>query len=402
MLIKGTSHLSYCTNIHPGESWELIFKNLEEYCVSIKKRISPDMPFGIGLRLSNQATIELLSNGNLLKFKKWLIKNRLYVFTINGFPYGDFHNVVIKDKVHLPDWASIERLNYTKRLFSILCGILPDNIEGSISTSPISYKHWFTNKDDLIVIKKKATSNLIEVVEQLVRIYNSTGKIMHLNIEPEPDGLIENIDEYIVFYEEYLLKEGALFLSLKLSCSLFQAQDYVRNHIQLCYDICHFAVAFENCEEILKKMQNHNLKIGKLQISAALKYDHSNNVKISNVQKWLKVFEEPTYLHQAIIKTSEGELIKFRDLEKAIDAIDNINFTQLRTHFHVPIFIDKFELLQSTQDEVIYVLESWSKNQFTKHLEVETYTWQLLPFNLQASLKESIERELEWVINKIS
>ncbi len=402
MLIGQNSHLSYCTNIHAGESWEAVFKSIETYCIFLKKKVSPDAPFGIGLRLSHQAATELILDDNLQVFKDWLSQNELYVFTINGFPYGNFHNEPVKDKVHFPDWTSDDRLQYTQLLFTILAELLPSGIEGGISTSPLSYKYWHTTEVDLIKAKQVATKQLVEVVTQLVEFYETKGIMMHLDIEPEPDGIIENSDEYIAFFEDYLLREGAVSLASTLDCGLLQAQEYMRNHIQLCYDVCHFAIGFEESEEVIQKMEKHDLKIGKLQISAALKCTASANVTIDELQECLRTFDEPTYLHQAVIKTINGEFLKFNDLKNGIEAMKRSDFKELRTHFHVPIFVEDYQLLQSTQNDIITILKSWRKKEFTKHLEVETYTWEVLPAHLQTDLAKSIERELKWVMNRVT
>ncbi|MEX2568428.1 MAG: xylose isomerase, partial [Cyclobacteriaceae bacterium] len=108
-------HLTYCTNIHPGESWDATFKNLKKYIPGIKSRISPDRAFAIGLRLSDEASRELTREENLVKFKNWLKEIDSYVFTLNGFPYGGFHRQVVKDEVHHPDWTTPERKDYTIR-----------------------------------------------------------------------------------------------------------------------------------------------------------------------------------------------------------------------------------------------------------------------------------------------
>jgi hypothetical protein len=401
MLISPNGHLSYCTNIHEGESWQAVFKSIENHCVPLKKKVAPDQPFGIGLRLSYQAASELIQEDNLEIFKAWLLQNEMYVFTMNGFPYGNFHSEPVKDKVHLPDWTTIDRLNYTRLLFTILSKLLPSGIEGGISTSPLSYKHWYTTKSSLIQARQIATKQLVAVVVQLVEFYENKNIMMHLDLEPEPDGIIENSDEYIAFFEDYLLKEGAELLASSLDCSLLKAKEYIRNHIQLCYDVCHFAIGFEESEEVLQKMEKHGLKIGKLQISAALKCTTSTNATIEELQECLQTFDEPTYLHQAVIKTIYGGLLKFKDLKNGIEAMQNVDFKELRTHFHVPIFIEDYQLLQSTQNDITAILQSWRKKEFTKHLEVETYTWQVLPEHLQIDLTKSIERELRWVINKV-
>ncbi|MBP4138557.1 metabolite traffic protein EboE [Flavobacterium geliluteum] len=401
MLISANGHLSYCTNIHAGESWEAVFKSIETYCIPLKEKVSPNKPFGIGLRLSYQAATELTLDNNLSIFKDWLQNNKMYVFTMNGFPYGNFHDQPVKDKVHFPDWTSDDRLQYTQLLFTILSELLPFGLEGGISTSPLSYKHWYPTEASLIEAKKTATKQLVAVVTQLVNLHESKGTMMHLDIEPEPDGIIENSAEYIAFFEDYLLKEGASLLAATLFCSLPKAKYYIRNHVQLCYDVCHFAIGFEKSEDVLQKMEKHNLKIGKLQISAALKCTASSNTTIQELQKCLRTFDEPTYLHQSVIKTINEELLKFNDLKNGIEAMQREDFKELRTHFHVPIFIEDYQLLQSTQNDIIDVLKKWRQKEFTKHLEIETYTWQVLPAHLQTDLEQSIERELKWVLNRV-
>ena len=80
-------HLTYCTNIHPGESWKDHFINIKENLPLVKEKISPEGAMGIGLRLSNEASIELIQKENLAAFKQWLKEQDMYVFTMNGFPY---------------------------------------------------------------------------------------------------------------------------------------------------------------------------------------------------------------------------------------------------------------------------------------------------------------------------
>ena len=135
-------HLTYCTNIHPGETWTDHFAHLKEHVPGIKQAISPNQPFGIGLRLSNTASLELRNKENLRGFQQWLNEEDCYVFTMNGFPYGGFHKTIVKDKVHEPDWTTAERVQYTNRLAQILAALLPDGMEGGISTSPLSYRYW--------------------------------------------------------------------------------------------------------------------------------------------------------------------------------------------------------------------------------------------------------------------
>lgn len=401
MLIGENSHLTYCTNIHPGETWDEVFGSLKKYAVNIKNKLSPDENFGIGLRLSKKSASQILQGKNLIEFKKWLDINNLYIFTMNGFPYGDFHNTAIKDKVHQPDWTTEERVKYTSDLIKILTYLLPENTEGGISTSPLSYKLWFNSDKEISSVKMKSVNSLTRLVVELVGIKKNTGKLIHIDLEPEPDGILENTEEVLEFYQYYLLKNGILELQKKINCSPNEAKKHILDHIQICYDVCHFALAYEQPEDVIKQLQKEGIKIGKIQISSALKCVKSSKTVLSKQQHSLKQFDEPTYLHQAVIKTTKGDLKHFSDLTGGITAMSDPDFKEIRTHFHVPVFLSEFEVLESTQNDIIDTLDLWGKNKFSAHLEVETYTWTILPEHLQTDITSSIIRELEWVQKQI-
>ena len=401
MIVDNQTHLTYCTNIHPGETWEDIFHNLKTYTLDVKKQMAPNTTFGIGLRLSKQSATLLLENNNLTEFKNWLDSNNLYVFTINGFPYGEFHNTVIKDQVHTPDWTTKDRVSYTQDLMKILAFLLPDNMEGSVSTSPLSYKYWYNNQNDLDNATQKTCKALIQIVLQLVAIKNTTGKLLHLDLEPEPDGFLENTQEVIDFYNHYLLTEGATVLKTALNCSADEAKEHILNHIQVCYDVCHFALAYESPDFVISSLQQADIKIGKVQISAAIKCEKSNAISIEKQQSCLRQFDEPTYLHQSVVKLNDDSLVHVSDLAEGIALMSDDNFQELRTHFHVPIFVSDFQVLKSTQNEIIQALNLWKKTKYSNHLEVETYTWGVLPDHLQTDITSSIVRELNWVTDQL-
>jgi hypothetical protein len=156
-------HMTYCTNIHPGQDWKATFESLRKHVPTIKKALSPNAPFGLGLRLSNKASEELAMGGRLQHFQEWLRTEDVYVFTMNGFPYGNFHDERVKDEVHAPDWTTQERVVYTKRLFDQLALLLPDGMEGGISTSPISYKHWHGTKEAMDTAFRQGADHMITV-----------------------------------------------------------------------------------------------------------------------------------------------------------------------------------------------------------------------------------------------
>ncbi|NJB70441.1 hypothetical protein GGR42_000903 [Saonia flava] len=393
MLFNKYFHLTYCTNIHPGENWKVTFKNIEKFVPIIKKKVSKEKPFGLGLRLSNTASEELGVGENLTNFKNWLDKNDIYVFTMNGFPYGNFHNEKVKDMVHAPDWTTKERVDYTKRLFQQLSYLMPDGIEGGISTNPISYKYWHNSKEKTEEAFSIGARYMAEIVLQLFNIENTTGKYLHLDIEPEPDGMMENSDEVLMYYQKYLIPIASKTLMNALGCNKEKARELILKYITVCYDVCHFALAFEEPEYTFNKLESAGIKIGKIQVSAALKiiFNGKNDEEVWNS---LSRFNEPTYLHQVTQKV-EDKVKTYWDLPELLE--NKKQFTELRAHFHVPIFLDTFDELYSTQDHILKVLQYLKKDVVSNHLEIETYTWDVLPKSLKLELSDSIVREMDWL-----
>lgn len=387
-------HLSYCSNIHPGEDWPVHFAVLQNSIPEIKAAVCPDEKMGIGLRLANQASIDLLEKSNFVTFKNWLIENDTYVFTMNGFPYGGFHNVVVKDQVHAPDWTTNERTEYTIRMFKLLSKLLPEELtEGGISTSPLSYRFWWKSPESLGKAIQISTKNIFLVVEALIEIREVTGKVLHLDIEPEPDGILENSKEFIDWYVQFLIPMGIEQLKNK-GFTAEKAEEAIKTHVQLCYDVCHFAVGFETPQTVIDKLKAKGIKVGKIQISSALKVDFT-----SDTEEKLKViaqYNEPTYLHQVVAKRKDGNFHKYSDLSEAIAGFDE-NISSWRVHFHVPLFLENYGVLSSTQSDIVDTIGVHKKTPFTNHLEIETYTWGVLPTEFQAPLNDSIIREINWV-----
>ena len=397
MLIQDKYHVTYCSNIHPGEDWKTTFHNLKEYIPKVKAEISNDAPFGIGLRLSNAASIQLDQGSNLEDFKNWLVQNECYVFTMNGFPFGEFHNTQVKDKVHAPDWTTSERVDYTKRLFKQLAFLLPNGMSGGISTSPVSYKHWYSSKEELTSAFKTGSNHLAEVVIYLEGLERETGKFLHLDIEPEPDGLLENTKEFVDFYKNYLLPIASEEICSKLGLNEKEAEKLIKRHITLCYDICHYSLAFEEPTYTFGQMKKEGINIGKIQVSSALKiiFDKENE---DQIWKSLERFNEPTYLHQ-VTEKRDGKVRVYNDLPMVLN--NRKAHQELRAHFHVPIFLERFDDLYSTQDQIIKTLDYLKEHSITEHLEVETYTWDVLPETLKVDLGQSIIRELIWLKERI-
>lgn len=396
MVVNKTFHCTYCTNIHGGKNWELTFNDLKTYIPKIKKEVSQNSPFGIGLRLSNKASQELQTQTNLIEFKEWLEANNLYVFTMNGFPYGNFHDEVVKDLVHAPDWTTNERVTYTKRLFNQLAYLLPKGQDGGISTSPLSYKHWHKTETDKEHVYTEGAKHLAEIVLHLVNIESETSKYLHLDIEPEPDGMLENTEEFLAFYNGYLLSITNKIIQKTIGVNSEKATELIHRHITICYDVCHFSLAFEEPKDTFETLKKHHIKVGKIQVSSALKINFNGQ---NDDVLWgaLENFNESTYLHQ-VTENIDGVVKVYNDLPLVLK--QKKNHSELRAHFHVPIFLDTFNHLQSTQNQILKVMDYLKTDAISNHIEVETYTWNVLPDNLKIPMDQSIIRELNWLLEQ--
>ena len=399
---KNGFHLTYCTNIHPGESWKDTFDNLQYHIPKIKKELSPDQPLGIGLRLSNEASLDLIKTDKLSEFKAWLKDNQAYTFTFNGFPYGGFHRQVVKDKVHHPDWTTEERRDYTCRLFDILEELLPEGMDGGISTSPLSYKFWHDSDEKLDEARKVSTTHMVEVAAKLYQIKQQKGRLLHLDVEPEPDGLLENTADVLSFFRHWLIPLGTEVFVKQFNLTEEEAATALKDHVRVCYDVCHFAIVYEKPDEVLATFEGEGIKIGKIQISAALKVNlPQGDEEKEAVRSLLLPFEESTYLHQVVARQRDGSLVAFNDLSPALDTLSETDAEEWRVHFHVPVFLAEYGQLSSTQEAIVEVLNILQSSKITNHLEVETYTWEVLPEDVNLDLTHSIIRELQWVTEKM-
>ena len=177
----------------------------------------------------------------------------------------------------------------------------------------------------------------------------------------------------------------------------------LKKHITLCYDVCHFAIGYEPHAEIIKELKEKNIAVGKIQISAALKADLNRSAaERQELKKAFEQFNEPVYLHQVVARQSDGNLLRYLDLPEALADFENDAAQEWRAHFHVPISIREIGLLSTTQEDILEVLEIQKNNPFTNHLEVETYTWEVLPEQIKLPIAESISKELLWVKSKLA
>jgi sugar phosphate isomerase/epimerase len=386
-------HLTYCTNIHAADGWDGVYANLRKYAPTLKARFSPTAPFGVGLRLSAREARELLHGDGMRDLQEFLATEGLYVAIINGFPYGPFHGTPVKANVYAPDWRDPARVEYTLDLIRILQALLPDGIDGGVSTAPLSYKPWIAAAGD--DAWETMTGNVALVAEALVRVRRDHGKLIHLDIEPEPDCVLENTDETIAFFERWLHVTGVRTLAAALNVGADEARGYLRDHIKVCFDCCHFAVEYEDPEAALARLRAAGIGIGRMQLSSALHVHFPSDAGSSAaLDRALRPFADATYLHQVVEKKASG-LNHYPDLGDALGARTTAGAAEWRVHFHVPLFAQAYEAFGSTQDYVRRSLAVALTSGLTTHLEIETYTWDVLPPGLKVDLGDSIAREYD-------
>lgn len=379
--VDPAQHLTYCLNVHPGERWEDNFAAIRTKALHIRDRVCPGAPFGLGLRLGNEASLSLLQPENLQAFLQFLSDHNLYVFTVNGFPYGAFHQTRVKERVYQPDWRTPERVAYTCRLADILAVLVPEGIRGSISTLPCSYKAWISTEDE----KRAMAQNLTAVALHLDDIFTRTGKRIHLGLEPEPDCLLETTEEAIRFFEKYL------FIDVQ--------EALIRRHIGLCFDTCHMAIQFEDLAESLKKLVARDILISKIQLSAAPAL-HCD----AETPAVLKGFCDPVYLHQVKVRDASGRILSCPDLPEALELHQASGSLQgeWRVHFHVPLYFTVMGDLRSTAGQLSPAFFKTARECGVEHLEIETYTFDVLPEDMRAlGVEASIAAEYAWVLKQV-
>ncbi|MCL4204499.1 MAG: metabolite traffic protein EboE [Pirellulaceae bacterium] len=381
--------LGYCTNVHAGADLLATRANLEKYALAVKRQVNPNCPMGVGLWLSAEAVGELLEQELIETFSEWLDEVGLEPFTLNGFPYGDFHRDVVKHEVYQPDWTNPDRLRYTDRLIEIHDRLLAPGAEGSISTLPLAWNHPPLDSQKLGM----CAANLRLVAHRLERLEQDRGRLIYLCLEPEPGCALQRSTDVVQFFQDHLLVAGD--------------EDRLRRYIRVCHDVCHAAVMFEDQSEVLQRYRAAGILVGKVQVSSAIVLrlsDIAPDARAAAIEQ-LSGFTEDRYLHQTMVQRSESEAPEFyEDLPLALDKQRQSAASggQWRVHYHVPIYLDRFGALETSQADIVRCLAAVRHDCSVKHFEVETYGWELLPRNLQRTgLADGIAEEIHWLREQI-
>jgi len=383
--------ISYCLNVHPGESLASVREAITTYAAAVKQTVAPGLPYPLGLRLSASAAEELATQERALgEFADFLKQGGFEVSGINGFPYGAFHGQAVKKVVYEPDWSTPERLKYTARLAAVLAALLPEGGRGNISTVPLAYKSL--NLEEGARKAAVYARQIVVMARFLDTLLKEEGVEIVLALEPEPDCVLEDTDGMIAWFEEQLLYEGVRWLSAGGRRTRDEAEALLRRHIGICLDTCHFALAFEDPLAALVRFERACVRVARVQLSAALRATVSDESL-----RRLRGFIDPVYLHQTRLRLPRGRVAAWPDLDgETLAAARAHEGCELRTHFHVPLYYDGDAVLGSTNAGLT--------EEFFAHvvardytLEIETYTFGVLPAELRAgNVVDSVVREHRW------
>ena len=352
--------------------------------MKVRQQVCPHQPYAIGLRLGADAAKELAQPNTLEAFRCWLQQNNAYIFTINGFPHGNFHGQKVKENVYLPDWSSTERLRYTNELFEILSGLIEHGTSGSVSTLPASFKEFHAKEG----LPLQVWDNLLSCAETIEKISLEKNLDLHLGMEPEPLGWFETTDETIIFFEELFNRAND--------------RELVKRRIGVNYDCCHLAIEYEHARDGLNALKQAGIRLSKLHLSSALRARPSQ----LNLQT-LESYVENVYLHQ-VVSANRGKIVdRFKDLDVALQkqklSSHNEQTDEWRIHFHIPLHASPGNGLEDTRHHVCDTLD-WLKEHpgDCTHLEMETYTWEVLPSHIKSDdVVGQVVREYEWTLGEL-
>jgi hypothetical protein len=391
-LADNLGHLSYSTLVHPADNWDELWASLNTYVPRVKARVAPGEPFGVSLRLSAESVSALAGDAAArVRLRSFLDANDLYVYTVNAFPYGSFKGRVVKEQVYEPDWLTRERTEYTIGVADILAEITDPSISPSIQSSPLAFKPKV--EDDGYV--DTMIDNVLEVVAHLVALRQRTGRLVRLALEPEPYCYLETTAETLDCYRSHLYSGSAAARLAALSgLPLSEAHGALREHLGITFDICHQAVVFDDIPASLQAINEAGIPIFKLQAAAALYIPEVNRELIDALSQ----FANAVYLTQTFERTNGG-VTSFLNLDAAVeDWQRNPRPCEWRVHVHVPVFIDDFGAFRSTRFAIEQALALHRQTPISDHLEIETYTWDVLPPGVKdGDIVDYVSRELEWV-----
>lgn len=370
-------HLAYCTNVHPAEDLDGVLRQIRVHGGGVREALGADR-LGLGLWLPAPLARELAADPRLTdRLRAGLEAAGLETVTLNAFPYTGFHAPVVKRAVYRPDWTDRARLDYTVDCARVLARLLPDDAaRGSVSTLPLAWREpWDPGR---LSAARAHLAELSDALEDLAR----RGRPVRVGLEPEPGCVVETT------------RDAARLLGDPPP------------HLGVCLDTCHLATAFEEPGAALDRLSGAGLPVVKTQASAAVEVPDPTDPA---AREALSAFTEDRFLHQTRARGADGARQGRDDLDEALGGADPLpDGAPWRTHFHVPLHAPATAPLRGTNEHLTRTLECLlgPGGARTDHVEVETYTWSVLPKERRPAddkgLAEGIAAEVAWARDRLT
>ena len=392
--------LGYCLNLHPAPDLDGLLRGLREVTLPLAERVherGTGERFGIGPWLPAtlaEALVDPRGAESLDRLAAFLAANGLEAFTFNAFPAGDFHRPGLKQAVFAPAWDTDARRAFTVDVARLALALRPNGATGHLSIS--THTGGYASELRSETARDACAANLARCAEALAFLEAETGTRIVLSLEPEPGSLAGDTAALPALFERIAAQAGS--------------EENVRRHLGTCLDACHAAVAFEEPAAALARATAGGHPLGKLQFSSALALtDPDGDEQACAV---LFGMDEPVYLHQVFGRRGERrcEAADLPDLKRAFEAGDPDwrGCDEWRCHFHVPVDLAAVGGLGTTRDQADRLLDAalanpsgWGTAEL--HVEIETYTWDVLPSAARGpgTLVDGLEREVLHVQDRL-
>jgi sugar phosphate isomerase/epimerase len=390
------ARLAYGTNVAPQEDLAGLLAALRGLWADVRRRggtgaAGARSTLGLGLWLPETAAREMSRDADAMRrVRAALAENALELVTVNAFPQRAFHAPVVKEAVYRPDWTEPERFAYTAAVARAVAGIVAPGADVTLSTLPIG---WPKLPNDAWL---RAAGLLFAAVLDLHRLFEATGTTIRLALEPEPCCAVETTGEAIVFFEQ-AIRPYLATVARTAGMTESAAADLVARHLGVCLDLCHAAVEHEDPVASLARLRAAGVPVFKVQVSAAV---HVPDPADPAQRAALAAFVEPRWLHQVGGRAEDGRVRVARDLPDALADPSFAAAAPWRVHFHVPLSAGTVGGLPTTRPDVERFLAEIAKDAAPPVLEIETYTWSVVP-GASADLAANVAAEIAWVRERL-
>lgn len=425
--------LAYCLNLHPSEDLAGLVEGLRTITRPLRDRLlgatDADSAFGVGMYLPAKSARHLASERGAVDLER--LANELHTqgldpFTANAFPFGGFHDEGLKERVFRPTWMEPERLQFTLDVARIGARLLEGRIGRDEHLSISTHCGGFGTDLQSEADRNRVADGFLHAALELARLEEGGAPRTVLSLEPEPRSACGNTAELVPWRTR--LARRCEHVAATHGVSVREVESALARHLGTCLDACHAAVEFEAPESALADATSGGATLGKLQFTNALRLVNPGANPAGRAA--LEALAEPVFLHQVTGGGAGGALHQAADLPEFSAILGQkddqsrawLDCEEWRCHFHVPVDLWTLadpsssstsdgeatglgttrDLSDSLLDHVLASPATWGLADL--HLEIETYTWSVLPGSAkgQGNLVDGLEREYRHVLARLA